>query len=191
MSLRDQLIAKGLVSKKQARKANQDLKRRRKAEQGSRKRERELQRKREAEAKAEAEARSQARRERNVAQRQEEEARRGEQIVAGNRVGARGPIPFHFRKRDGKRLGRMSLSQRAAFELRCGRAGIAWLTGEEYVVVTGKGARKLAEVAPERLVFWVEDTKGISDPSEQFLHRQWETALGPHRVTGDPSKTSG
>jgi hypothetical protein len=49
------------------------------------------------------------------------------------------------------------------------------------VVVTGKGARRLLEVAPERLVFYVEDTKGISDPSEQFLHRQWEASLAPHR----------
>lgn len=181
MSLRDQLIAKGLASKKLARKADLALKRQRKAEQGSRARDTELRRKQEAEAEQAAEKRAQARRQRNLEQRAIEEKHRGQQIVVGNRIGAGGPIPFHFRQVDRRRLGRIEVNKRAAFDLRCGRAGIAWLDKDDYVVVTGKGARRLLEVAPERLVFFVEDTTGISEPSEQFLYREWETSLGPHR----------
>jgi polyhydroxyalkanoate synthesis regulator phasin len=114
MSLRDQLIAKGLASKKQARKANQEMKRKRKSDQGSRAQEKALRREREAEAKKEAEARAAARRERNLEQKATEERRRGQQIVSGNRVGANGPIPFHFRKVDGRTLGRISVHNRAA-----------------------------------------------------------------------------
>ena len=83
------------------------------------------------------------------------------------------------------------LHQRVAFDLRCGRMAIAHLKDEVYVVVTERGARKLLEVAPERVMFFVHETTGISDPSEQFLRPDWEASLGPHRLsdasTGDGS----
>ena len=79
-------------------------------------------------------------------------------------------------------MGRLMVNQRAAFDLRCGRAAIAHDQGDNYVVITATGARKLSDVAPDRLVFFVQDTTGISDPSEQFLVRDWEASLSSRRV---------
>ncbi len=194
MSLRDQLLAKGLVSEKRAKQIARELKDERKSDQSSRdaKRVREAE---EAKAREESAATALAARleARRVAQ-AEIEAResvlRVRQIVQANRVGAKGPIPFHHKRVDGPGIGLLWLSEGAARDLRAGRLGIAGYRREdgsaEHFVVTERAAQKLAEVAPAALVHWVTDSEHFSDPSQSLMRREWETSLRPHRVREAP-----
>jgi uncharacterized protein YaiL (DUF2058 family) len=190
MSLRDQLLAKGLVSKKDADRVNRELREQRKAAQGSREAKAEQERaekqRAEAEAAAKRAAHEAARKAHAEAQAAHEAVYRVRQIVLGNRMAARGPVPFHHRVHDGARIGRLQVKEELARDLRNGDAAIASLTKEaggfDYVVVTRRAAEKLAELAPERLLHWSRDAGHLGDPSESLLLRTWESQLGPHRV---------
>jgi len=193
MSLRDQLLKAGLVSKKDVRRAGQEKRKERKKHQGERKKKSELRAEeaaqRRAEEKAALEERLQARQEREVVREEVERAQRIRQIVLGNRMGGRGPVPFHHKGRDGRTLHRLEVTERLAWSLRCGKLAVAALPEPDgtasYHVVTTRAADKLAEFAPELVVFRVIDTTGISAPEERFLSREWETSLVPHRVEED------
>ena len=190
MSLRDQLLKAGLASKKDVRRVNQELKAERKQEQGHRDKKRDVTAAEEA---ARREAEEQALRDK-VAARKAHEAQqeahdkvhRVRQIVERNRLGGKGPLPFFVKGLDGRRLHRLNVSDRTAFGLRCGDLGVAGLSeldgSESYHIVRRDAAHKLAEIAPEALVFLVDDTAGISKPEEQFLEKPWDPSLKPHRV---------
>ena len=190
-SLRDQLLAKGLASKKDVRRVERELKDQRRQEQGHKQKARELQAQQEAarrEAEAEAQQRRLEERRRREAEREARETReRVRQIVVGNAIRSRGPFRFHFRKLDGRTLGRLEVSERVAWKLRAGEAAIAAVSddrGEEYVVISARGAQRLADIAPERVVFWTRETAGLSAPEEALWRPEWDISLRPHRIDG-------
>lgn len=192
MSLRDQLVAKGLATKKQARRASQEARQARKKAkaQAARKGQREAEEA--AAAQAELDAREAARQRARAAAEAHREAHerrhRVRQIVARHRLGGRGPVPFHHRVGDTARVAVMHLPVGIVRDLRAGRAAVvaapdahregAW----EHHVVPRPVAERLAEIAPEILVHWVRDTEGLDDPAEGLLDRAWEPSLRPHRV---------
>ena len=189
MSLRDQLLAKGLATKKDARKANRDLKKKRKQKQSKREKRsiteaKERQKTASQQAKKLAE-RQQERRVREVAREADERALRVLQMIQGNRIGHQGRTIFHFKKRCGRKVGRMEVSEKVAWMLRCGEAAIAGYEerGQEvYVVISGKAARRISELDGDSILFLTEETAGISSADEGFLKPTWEASLRPHRL---------
>ena len=189
MSLRDQLIAKGLVSKKQARKATQELRKERKSKQGKRRRKKHVERETAAAEKVARETREAERR-----KARDEDASRREQhelvfrvrdLIRNNRIGGKGPVLFRFRMIGSTMVGTLKLPVALARDLRVGKAAIAGcrLGGEvEHHVVSVAAAEKLAEVSPESLVFFVRDLEHLGDPAQAFAERTWETELGPRRL---------
>lgn len=190
MSLRDALLAKGLVDDKRARRLDREAKAERKAKQGNRARRREEEAAADAaEAARDEERRAQAQADRTTAAQARdlhEHAHRVRRIVLDNRLGGRGPIVFFHRIGTSARIGRLQLPEALARDLRVGRAAIAALPrdggGWDHHVVGERGARKLLEVAPETLVHWVDDERGTLDPSEVLLPPLGEPSLRPHRV---------
>ncbi|MCB9685167.1 MAG: DUF2058 family protein [Alphaproteobacteria bacterium] len=190
MSLRDQLLAKGLVSKKDAQRAGRELKEERRHAQGSRKAKSELARE-ERQARAEEAVRTRAE---TVARRQEQEAkriaaelpRRVRDLIRGNRVRPGKGQPFFHKGPDGRHLLRTEVSSGTAYRLRCGELALTWLErgtdDGEVVPIPRAAAEKLLELDPSRVLFLVTDTAGISDPDEAFAQRTWEPDLRPHRV---------
>ena len=183
MSLRDQLLAKGVVSKKRARQLDREAKKDRKADQGSRDKQRALER----EARARAQAAAEAERARRLAERKEREALREaaerdlqiRNLIAGNRLRPGRGQRFWHRSADGTRLVETQVSSGMAFQLRCGEVALAVLhhgTFTEIVPIPARAADKLFALAPDRIVFWVRDPTGLSDP-----------ALGFHQPDPDPS----
>lgn len=170
MSLRDQLIKKGLVDKKRARSLDREAKRERKAKQGQRERKKVVERRereqREAELQAAAEARALARREAELRREASELPARVRQKIRANLIRSRGPVPFHAVGPDGRTVHRLEVNERVAWKLRAGEAAIAALIWEdrppELVVVSTDAARDLKEIAPESVCFLVTDTSGIS-----------------------------
>lgn len=198
MSLRDQLLAKGVVSKKDVRRVEQDLRAQRKQDQGARRALSEV----EAERRAAQKAEEEAERERRLTERREREARREaeesrlrlRQLIRGNAIRSRGPFRYFHRTVDPStepptplpRLGRIDISERVAFKLRCGECGIAALVEPtrpvEYVVVSARAVARLEEFAPWSVVAFTRSTEGISDPSEALWKPEWDISLVPHRV---------
>jgi uncharacterized protein len=192
VSLRDQLLKAGVVSKKDVRRAEQDLKTERRQTQGHKRPLSEVRKEEEAKR---AEAEEAARREkleerarREAAKAEREHLWRVRQIVDKNAIRSRGKIRYHFRKADGH-IGRIEVSDAVAWKLRCGEAAIALrpraFEGEEerLLVVSAAAARRLAEVAPQNLVHHVNDTSALSAREEAFLVPDWEISLRPHRIT--------
>lgn len=189
MSLRDQLIAKGLVSKKRAQRLDREAKRDRKARQASKKKRKNAEAEKAAAAKREAEAREKARRDARdqaASQREAHELRfRIRDLVRSRRMAGRGPVPFHFRMPQTTRIGCLMLSDTLARDLRSGRSAIAGYLGHEgpeWMVVPRATAEKLMELGPEWVAHLVPDKSHLDDPSQSVMHRTWESALGPHRV---------
>lgn len=190
MSLRDQLLAKGLVSKKDAQRVGRELKEERRQAQGQRRSKSEL----EAEERAARAEEAERARAEVLARRQEQEARRialelprrVRDLVRGNRIRpGRGQAFFH-RGPDGVHLARTEVSSGTAYRLRCGELALAWLrpsSGDgEVVVIPRVTAERLLEIDPGAVLFLVSDTAGISDPAEAFAPRTWEPDLRAHRV---------
>jgi hypothetical protein len=109
-----------------------------------------------------------------------------------NKVRTGSGQPFWHKGLDEKRLLRMEVSSGIAYQLRCGQAGIVAFQNKEwldYVVIPAAAVHRLRELAPERVVFFVDDVTGISEPENRFLERKWDTSLEPHRATeGDLTK---
>lgn len=195
MSLRDALLAKGVVSKKDAERVNRELRDARKAAQGSKSGKRETEAQRAAE---EAAARAAAKASKDEARRTAAEAReahesvhRIRQVVMGNRLGGRGPIPFYYREGDGPVLRRLWLKEAVARDLRNGAAAICGFQHEdgtwEHHVVTRRAAEKLATFAPQCVAHFVPDGAHLRDPAESLMIRTWESGLGGRRVWPDAS----
>lgn len=193
MSLRDQLLAKGLVSKKDARRVTQELKHERRSEQGNKQRKAVLaaeEQKRVAEERERATAeRLAARRAAESEKERHERAIRAHQILVGNQVKSTGPLPFWFRSRDGRTVLRLGVQRQVAEALRDGRLAIAWLdrgNRGEYVLIRASGAERLAELAPELLV---HVATGPVAPGDGLYARDWEPTIpapgaAPRRVHG-------
>ena len=133
--------------------------------------------------KAKQEERVQARRLRDAASDADDTRSRARQIVLGNQIRHQGRTHFYFKRVCGRRIRRLEVAEKVAWMLRCGEAGIAVsdIAKEDYVVISGKAALKLKQISPEHLVFYTENTKGISNPDEAFLIRKWEMSLVPRR----------
>lgn len=190
MSLRDQLVAKGLATRKQARRADQEQRARRKQEQSKRRKKRELEAEERAKAASEREARLKARKQQRAEyEEQRAQMERALQIrntILGNQLHSRGPVPFHHRSVDGRTLHRMHVSSGLAHALRAGDAAIvAHAAGREleYVAVGRRAAEKLDQLAPDLVVFWNRNPQGLGAPDLGFLERTWEPSLRARRAT--------
>ena len=193
MGLRDQLIAKGLASKKRGREVERELKQSRKTEQGRKKKQRAVA----AEERAAAERFESQRREERArardayarARAETERVLRIRQIVLGNTLPAGGKHAFYHRSVDGRHLCRLEVPEPVAFQLRCGDLAIAGIeTGRgtaRYCVIPARAARTLEELAPDVLVHWVHQdgsaALGLSDPALALSSRDWDPDLRAHR----------
>ncbi len=194
MSLREQLLKAGVVSKKDVKKAEQDLKLERRNAQAHKRPASELR----AEEQARREAAEEAVRQKKATERAAREAAKAEherlwqirQIIDKNAIRSRGKVRYHFRKPDGY-VGRVEVSDGVAWKLRCGEAAVALRAavrdGEEerIVLISAAAARRLAEVAPEAVMHLVVDTSKLGAKEDEFLAPDWEISLLPHRVRGD------
>lgn len=189
--MRDLFVQKGIVSEKRAKQVDRELKQERKEAQAQRRSQHEVEAEARALAAKEAEAQALARRAAQAAAQAEREAHehrfRVRQVLAAGRLGSRGPVPFHARLGSTGRVVRLFLSEGLARDLRAGRAAIAGYPAEDgslsASVVSLRAAQKLQEIEPGALFHWVTDVAHLSDPAEGFLLRDWESDLGPHRVT--------
>lgn len=189
MSLRDALVAKGLVSKKDARRVNQEAQADRRQAQGARRAKHDVAAEAaEAQRAAEAEAvreRAEARKRREAAREEAERQITIRNLIRSNQIRSRGKYRFFHRAMDGVHVPKLEVSDRVAWALRCGECAIvAILDGPEatYGVVNARAAHRLREIAPERVVHFVEDTTGLSDPAEAFYLPEWEISLVPRRA---------
>jgi uncharacterized protein YaiL (DUF2058 family) len=199
MSLRDQLLAKGLVSRKDVRRVEQELRSDRKQTQGARRGAAEVAAEERAAQvaaeQAERDRRLRERKDRELAREIEENRLRLRQMIRSNAIRSRGPFRYFHRTLDtstsppqvSANLGRMDVSERVAFKLRCGEVGIAAFAEEgrpvEYVVVSARALGRIEEFAPWSVVTLTRDTSGISDASEALWKPEWEISLQPHRLT--------
>lgn len=197
MSLRDQLLAKGLVSKKKARKSDQDKRKQRKKDQGNQKRKHVLV----AEEAASKKAARQEREARRLAERAKREAQRAayervlriRQILGANQVRVGGPLPFFYLGLDGRTVHRLQVSEAQARALRNGDLAIAAhaMSGRVTVaVLVRRAAEKLQHVAPEVLVHFHPDSTGVSSPDLAVTARSWEPDLRAHRYNDDSGVNS-
>lgn len=191
MSLREQLLKAGVVSKKDVKKAEHDLKTERRQAQGHKRANSELR----AEEEARRAAAEEAVRQKKAAERAEREAAKAEherlwqirQIIDKNAIRSRGKVRYHFRKPDG-RVGRVEVSDGVAWKLRCGEAAIALRAAvrdgedERIVLISAAAARRLAEVSPGTVLHLVTDTTKLGAKEDEFLAPDWEISLRPHRV---------
>jgi len=191
MSLRDAFLAKGLVKKQDVQRVDRQLKEERKQAQGSRRAQSEVEAEEKARRKAEEQAalerKARERKAREEAKERAQKALQVRQIIRGNRLRSRGPFRYFHRTLVPNVLGRLEMSERAAWKLRCGECAIAAdidpLTEVvEYVVIAAKAAERLLELEPSVVVHWVQDVRGIDDPSERLWKPEWEISMVPHRV---------
>lgn len=196
MSLRDQLLAKGLVSKKKAKQTDRALKSERRAAQGARKKKRELQREAEAARALEAEAAEQARRALAEAQRDRqaevERPLRVRNLLLGNRMPLGRGQRFWHRTPHGTTIAETQVSSGLAQRLRSGDVALAWLaehTGRSdatqgtVVAVPRRAAEAIRELQPEVVLFLVDDREGLAAPELGFHQRTWEPDLRARRAT--------
>lgn len=191
MSLRDQLLAKGLVSKKDARRVDRELKDQRKADQGARDRKSRVA----AQEKAQADAEKAARTEERLAARKHAETERERHeravqirnLITGNRVKNTGPHAFFVRGRDGRSVVRLGVHRKVAEALRDGQLGVVVLdhgTRDEVVIVRGTAAARLRGLAPELVLAYAEGPVELGDG---VYDRDWEPTIpspgaAPRRV---------
>jgi uncharacterized protein YaiL (DUF2058 family) len=177
MSLRDQLLKAGVVTRKQKQAAERDLKRKRKQKQAERTSKKELAREAEIEAqrlRAEALAEKLARRA-EVQQAQEASARRlrANQIVEHHALlSVWGPQRFWHPTPGGVVLHRLDLPRKLAEQLRAGRLAVVYAEqfGEPaYRVVTREVAERLRGILPQRVLFLNEAPPDPEDPAERLL----------------------
>ncbi|MFK7930903.1 MAG: DUF2058 family protein [Myxococcota bacterium] len=195
MSLRDQLLAKGLVSKKRAKSLDRQSKQERKKSQANRKKKKVLDAERNATlSAAEADRVERVRKARLAAKQAQtvlDAQARIRSVILGNRIPGRGRVPYFHRGLDGRTVYKMSLPEPIAGWLRSGRAAVVALQHRgqepEYVVVNASAARELLQTAPHLVLTFVQETSGISEAEEAFLVVDWEPSLSAHRVAPSAS----
>lgn len=181
-SLRDKLVEAGLASKKDARKVNRELKRKRKRAQGRAEKKKAAQARRRERQRRERAAREEAMIEESLARKREarQQARKQQvdQILRQHaiRFGA-GRIRFWHRKPGQKAIGRLDIPERLARDLVAGRAGIGLVLGSlgqpDYVVVPSEVIGRVRGILPERVVFFNDPP---ADPDAP-LHAPLDPAL--------------
>jgi len=192
MSLRDQLLAKGLVSKKRARSADRDKKRDRKREKGARdkKRVREAA-EREAQEVAAAKRRDeqQAQRARYAQERERmERALQVRQILSHHRMKTRGRIAYHHISAKVGVVCRLWVDEATAFRLRNGTLAIVLDRERDgYAVVSAEIAERLNAIAEGLVVWHVQDTSGLAAPELALHPYDGEVCLQAHRWVGQSS----
>ena len=163
MSLRDQLLKAGLASKKDRQKAERALKKQRKRDQGHAKKKGALKREeaaaREAKRMADAATRRIAREANDAKRAAHEHQYRVGQLLDAHRLGSRGSFSFHVRY--GERVVTLKVHPRMAESLRGGDAAVARTPTGSFVLIARKGAEKLVAIAPEVVVFFQPNTKGL------------------------------
>ena len=175
MSLRDQLLKADLVDKKKARKVNRDLKTQRKKKQGAKDRKKVVVAREEA-AKSERQARKLAERKARRHQADAARASRDRERLLASLVRTYtvryrpGVQSFWHPTADGRRLHRLRLPGSLAHDLRAGRVAVAWVgqdaaDPDDYVLLDARAARRLVEVAPERICFYNAEAPPRDDPA--------------------------
>jgi uncharacterized protein YaiL (DUF2058 family) len=183
MSLKDALLAKGLVTKKDARRANQEIRKQRKQARGKQRKKNLVQAEAEDErSRAREEAlrvRGDARRKRETEHAQRELGPRIKQVILSNRIAARGSLVFHHRAWKTSQILRLCVSEGVARQLRVGDAGIVALDEATYVVVGKSALEKLEALDASRIAFWVDSPGGEADPAEALCTRPDEESRTP------------
>jgi uncharacterized protein YaiL (DUF2058 family) len=168
MSLKDQLLKAGLVSKKQVRKVNQKERKQRKKHQSSREAKAIVQTREKTERKAKAAAekaeriavRRQLHRDREAV----EAVRRVDQILGGNRVRYRGgQQPLWHLSPDRCFALRLDLPASVAFDIHCGKLAIGYRGAPDafepdIVVLPRDAAERVHRIDPSRILF-MNDTR--------------------------------
>jgi len=176
VSLRDQLLKAGLVDKKKVRQANRQLKKKRRKAQGSRASKKAQQTaEQQAAAARQAERAGKVRAQRAKAfERQQQEARRRavHTWLRTHRVPMRdGNQLFFHLAADRKKVVRCMFPESVVMELCAGRIAVAWdgpSSGDpDYLLLPDRTAARLAELAPERLLFWNAEPPDEDDPALQ------------------------
>ncbi len=180
MSLRDQLLKAGVVSKKQKQAAERDLKRKRKKKQSKRRSKKDVKRQERAAAeqrRREAiEAKLVRRQESQEAQEAAARSLRANQIVEHHALLSKpGPQRFWHRTPGGVVLNRLDLPRKLAEQLRAGRLAVVCSVsfGEPtYRVVTREVAERLRGILPERVLFLNERPPDPEDPAEMLFEAE-------------------
>lgn len=174
MSLRDSLLKAGVVDKKAAQRAEQQLRQEKKAVLGNQisKAERERLEREEAERLRREREEDLLRRRREAKERQEREIRlmSSRQILRSHAIRYRpGPQRFWFKAPVSPEIWRLDLPERLANDLRCGYLAIAWCDDQnpDVVLVDRKAAERIQQIRPELVLFWNADG-GDPDPSQQL-----------------------
>lgn len=189
MSLRDQLLAKGLASKKDVRRVDAQAKRDRKQQEGARQRKHVEQRQREAElAAARAAKVAEVRAARIAAMTERERTTRAlqlRQIVTSNRLRVAGPRRYAIRLGETTQIVTLHVVESAAMALRRGDLAVVRDAGsaQGVAIVSREAAARLLSLAPELVVWWVRDVEGISSPEEAFCDRTWSPDLRARRAS--------
>lgn len=177
MSLRDQLLAAGLVDKKAARKANQEQEAERRAARGERERRAEVEKRAAEASRQEREARQASQIEVRKAREREatarDQQRRVSNLLRDYQVRVRGGNqPFWHRAPDGVHLHRLLMHERLAWDLVAGVCAISW-TGDpldpSYVLISDAVARRVSALEPGRVLFHNTERPDPADPSERPL----------------------
>lgn len=175
MSLRDQLLKSGLVSKKKAREVERELKRARKKEQGKRDSKGELRvlaREAKRAEKAAARAKKRAETRARQAERDAVEAKRTvRNLLMHYQVRWRpGPQFVWHRTPHPTQLHRLALPESLAMDLVNGGLAVAWVgtqTDPDFVLVPAAVAARVAKHDPGRVLFC--NASPPTDPAEQLL----------------------
>lgn len=176
MSLRDQLLKAGVVSRKQKQAAERELKRKRKLEQAARASKREIEQaarqQAERERLAALEAVAERRRASHAAREAAARALRVNQIIEHHALrSSAGPQPFWHCTPGGVVLNRLDLPRKLAEQLRLGRLAVVYSEslGElTFRVITREVAQRLGDILPERVLFLNELPPDPEDPAEQL-----------------------
>ncbi len=175
MSLRDSFLKAGLVSKKDAQRVEQELRKEQKKAQGNQETKAEREKREAAEIEAARKAREEElirrRIEANERQRREILEISPRQILRAHRIRYRpGPQKFWFRSPKPPEIWRLDLPEGLAYDLRCGFVALAWCDDQnpEVLIVDREAAARVRELRPELLLFWNE-FGADPDPAEQLL----------------------
>jgi uncharacterized protein YaiL (DUF2058 family) len=184
MSFKDAFLAKGLVSKKDVRRVDDEARRKHKKSKSKQRKKRDLQTEAEQERlRLQEEAvrnRSAQRRQREVEEAARDLGPRVRQIILSNRIGSRGVYTFFHRAWKSPQLHRVKVSEAVAKQLRVGELGVVALDEETYVVVGKRAVEKLEQLDPSRVVFYRQAPAGPTEAAEGL-----SIALGEHDRTPD------
>ncbi len=176
-SLRDQLQKAGLITRRDQRRVERELKEERRRKQGTREARAVVEAREDAARRArQEEAREQYLAERAARRAVEEGAARELQVTHllrhhALRLGS-GPQRFWHRTLGGTHCHRLDVPERIAVDLTNGRLGIGAVPAHgdvDYVVVPREVALRVRAIRPERIVFWNESPPPADDPAERLL----------------------